>query len=224
MTSRHASAIFLLLFACSAPEDANRAARCDADGLCADGRVCYRGFCVLDEEAPGALDSDADADVPGSMAPPSAAAGDASTADASARRDAGNGMDGDNDADVEESADASVRAPSLPDAAPLPGAPSDAAAAVSDAAPTDAAGESDDGSTTPSEDAAAGGGDPDSVNRELRRCLVLCGADQDLCYSCLSTLVTEHPEVCAGTGAGARESLLASLCTLLCTVAGCGAP
>lgn len=224
MTSRYVSATLLFLLACSAPESANRAARCDDVGQCVDGRVCYRGFCVLDEEVPSTPTLDADADAPGSMAPPSAAPGaDASTLDASARRDAGHDLDAGSDADLEESADASVRAPSPPDAGPLPGAPSDAATAVVDAAPTDA-GTSDDGAAMPPADAATDGDDRGEVNGELRRCLVLCGANENLCYSCFRALVSEYPEVCDSTGAGASQALLQSLCAFLCGAPGCGEP
>lgn len=40
------------LFACSAPESANHAVRCSPDLSCPDELVCYRGFCVDDQQDP----------------------------------------------------------------------------------------------------------------------------------------------------------------------------
>lgn len=226
MMARHAPLFLLFLFACSAPEGANHAARCDALGQCADGRVCYRGFCVLDETVPGAPQPDADADAdadamePDAMGPPSDVAGaDAGTPDPSVGRDAGAGLDAGSDAALEEPTDARVAAPPTPDAEALPGTLPDAAADVSDAAAPDAAGTDDeDDAALPPADAATGGADPAEVSRALGLCLVACRSNNNRCYSCFRALVEEYPEVCDDPS----EDLLQSLCTLLCAVPGCG--
>jgi hypothetical protein len=112
-----ASLIAALACACVAPESGNPAQRCRVDDECSSEQVCYRGFCVGDEDESAASDP---------VTVPDAASDPLSEGDAAARPVF------DSPPSVVNDASADAAAPSVPDAT-TDASVRDAAAPVLDA-------------------------------------------------------------------------------------------
>jgi hypothetical protein len=212
----------LLAFAaCSAPESANRSVRCKEGLVCPDGLTCYRGFCVLDDDAPDTplLDSgteplderDGATELREASAPSPGATQDAAMAPEPQEAGTSGGP---------PPLEASTPPDLVDDAATAPGAPLEDASSGGPA-PVGDAGErpDDDGSadaSLPPPPVDAGMMSSEAINNEVRRCLLVCGANQQRCFGCLRGIIQRHPEVCDPEAPSASEAVLRSLCGVLC--------
>lgn len=213
----------LAIAACSAPEGANRSTRCKEGGACPEGLTCYRGFCVLDD-APdtSSLDSGTDSfeeldgatDPSEASAPPSAAPRDASAGAAPADAATSGGpplvSDASSAPPMSVSDASNSGAPVIEDASS--GGPSVGGDAGGEASVVDAGSDA----SQPAPTADAGMMSSEAINNEVRLCLVLCSANQQLCVSCLRGIIQRHPEVCELEAPNATEAVLRRLCGVLC--------
>lgn len=208
--------------ACSAPERANPAQRCDEDTPCPAGLVCYREFCISEPgSVPPPSRSQPDADTEGPSEPASVEAdAQADTRDATiGTRDASGSSDAEVDASLSR-VDASAAAGdgSLP-TAPQP--PADAGMSGGPDDPASDAGTEEAGIPEPGNgglDAATS----QDIQRDLAVCLVLCNNNQTRCYTCFRRIIQEHPEVCDAENPTGADALVQRLCGILCTFPSCG--